>query len=309
MFAIVLRANTFLLFIICLVICLCSLNNGATWLGAVSVFLWLPYSIYFIITTALFAFAAFTNTEKTKLSLLRQLRLLLVESFCMMMLYTFHFPFRAATISRRGAGVPIVLVHGYLCNAGIWYSLLQALGRTTRRPIYTVNFNHHLLHSSIESYGHELELVIAKACRDNYAKEVDIVAHSMGGLVARYVTKQLNGLESGTSRVRRLITLGSPHHGTRLAHPFKKIAVVAQQMQLDGSWTETMDKGCEEAHTVSIWSPHEEIVIPQRSAALKEAENHVLPGYGHMELIMKEESLNYVVLTLTQGDLSRITWC
>ncbi len=43
--------------------------------------------------------------------------------------------------------------------------------------------------------------------------KIDIVAHSMGGLVARYYVKRLGGARY----VRNLITLGTPHHGTPIA--------------------------------------------------------------------------------------------
>ena len=42
---------------------------------------------------------------------------------------------------------------------------------------------------------------------------VDVIAHSLGGLDARYALAKL-GL---ASRVRSLVTVGTPHHGTPLA--------------------------------------------------------------------------------------------
>lgn len=43
--------------------------------------------------------------------------------------------------------------------------------------------------------------------------EIDIVAHSMGGLVARLIAAD----ENHTPRIARLFTLGTPHRGARLA--------------------------------------------------------------------------------------------
>ncbi|MGH2897080.1 MAG: esterase/lipase family protein, partial [Solirubrobacteraceae bacterium] len=44
-------------------------------------------------------------------------------------------------------------------------------------------------------------------------READLVGHSMGGLVATYVLKRLDRAR----RIRRVITLGTPHRGTPLA--------------------------------------------------------------------------------------------
>lgn len=44
--------------------------------------------------------------------------------------------------------------------------------------------------------------------------KIDIVIYSMGGLVCRDYVQRLNGEE----RVDRLITISTPHHGTRLAY-------------------------------------------------------------------------------------------
>src|SRR5690606_20211657 len=43
--------------------------------------------------------------------------------------------------------------------------------------------------------------------------KIDIVAHSLGGIVARYYVQMLDGDE----RVRHLITLGTPHRGTEVS--------------------------------------------------------------------------------------------
>jgi len=59
-------------------------------------------------------------------------------------------------------------------------------------------------------HAEELSAVVdALLERNSWATEVDIVAHSMGGLASRWYIQH-----GGEARVRRLITLGSPHRGT-----------------------------------------------------------------------------------------------
>lgn len=47
-------------------------------------------------------------------------------------------------------------------------------------------------------------------------QDYSIVAHSMGGLVARFVWRQA-GLEGTQNRIKRIVTLGAPHWGTYTA--------------------------------------------------------------------------------------------
>lgn len=117
---------------------------------------------------------------------------------------------------RVGVGaLPVVLVHGLfgfdragLPGLRVHYfrgivNHLESLGchaHTVRLPrCASVPDRAKALVEKIEALGHE---------------RVDIIAHSLGGLDARYAIAKL-GL---ASRVRALVTIGTPHHGTPLAN-------------------------------------------------------------------------------------------
>ena len=86
--------------------------------------------------------------------------------------------------------------------------------------------------------------------------EVDIVAHSMGGLVSRDVltrTAYYNGDGSGRGRfpaVDRLIMLGTPNHGSAMVR-LRSVAELREQVYrwLSGewSWQDSLDDGAGEA--------------------------------------------------------------
>jgi len=59
-----------------------------------------------------------------------------------------------------------------------------------------------------------LDTVSANDPQQFGSKNISILAHSMGGLIARYYMTKLGG----TGRVSKLITLGTPHHGTPIAN-------------------------------------------------------------------------------------------
>ena len=61
---------------------------------------------------------------------------------------------------------------------------------------------------------------IEEVCRDTGAPRVDVVGHSLGGLVARHLVELGDG-----GRVRRLVTLGSPYYSER--RPARELAIFA----------------------------------------------------------------------------------
>jgi triacylglycerol esterase/lipase EstA (alpha/beta hydrolase family) len=108
----------------------------------------------------------------------------------------------------------------------------------------------------------------------------------MGGLVARAWLRRDRGVLAA-----RVITLGAPHHGTRLAGLAP--GANGQQMrrragaQPESAWLRALAAG-EDAATralvVSIWSHHDNIVAPQTSSLLPGARNIEFGGVGHVAL-------------------------
>lgn len=73
--------------------------------------------------------------------------------------------------------------------------------------------------NSIGENARELEKYVEYAQKDRNAWHVDLVAHSMGGLVSRYYISQImkNNSEDGRPRVAHLVMLGTPNLGSPCA--------------------------------------------------------------------------------------------
>jgi triacylglycerol esterase/lipase EstA (alpha/beta hydrolase family) len=73
--------------------------------------------------------------------------------------------------------------------------------------------------NSIGENAWELEKYVEYAQKDRNAWHVDLVAHSMGGLISRYYISQLmkNNSEDGRPRVSHLVMLGTPNLGSPCA--------------------------------------------------------------------------------------------
>lgn len=181
------------------------------------------------------------------------------------------------TGDQGGGKTAVLLVHGYVCNHAIWQPLAHWLAQRGHR-IDAVDLAP--LFGSIDDYVPLLAEAVARLQARNGDAPIAIVAHSMGGLVARAYLAQHGG-----AAVAALITLGSPHHGTWSAH-FGHGRNVAQ-MRPGNRWLAALDLSEEaalrERFTVII-SQHDNIVVPQLAQTLAGARTHVLVGVGHVQL-------------------------
>ncbi len=81
--------------------------------------------------------------------------------------------------------------------------------RYAEQPIIIrVSFFKNLELLEIPDYSHIISNIITKILYCTGAEKVDIISHSMGGIVSRYYIKNINN-----DSVRKLIMLGTPNHG------------------------------------------------------------------------------------------------
>ncbi|HSZ80948.1 MAG TPA: alpha/beta fold hydrolase, partial [Polyangia bacterium] len=106
------------------------------------------------------------------------------------------------------AGPPVLLIHGYLATKGSLHLLEEHLARRGH-VVMSFRFGPINLGDIRDSAGlvaRKVESIVAQTG----VTQVDIVGHSMGGLVGLYYLKRLGGRH----RVRRLVLLGTPTQGT-----------------------------------------------------------------------------------------------
>ena len=193
----------------------------------------------------------------------------------------------------RKDGTPILLVHGYVCNRGLWLALRRRLAAAALGPVYTVTLAP--LFGGIDVLVPKLDAKIEAICAETGAPSVMIVAHSMGGLVVRAYLVQRQA--QANSRVAKLVTLGSPHHGTQLAH--LGIGINASQMRDQSEWLETLEDmeaaGDTPPATLSIYTLNDDLVYPPESSVLDWAVNVPVSAVGHMGLLFSEPVAKRVI--------------
>jgi len=185
-------------------------------------------------------------------------------------------------IHADGTQVPVLLLHGYGCNSGYWAHLVPLLDAAR---ISHASVDLAPIGGDIDGYAAQVQRGVEQLCAATGAPQVAIVAHSMGGLVARAWMRA-----HGSARVARLITLGTPHHGTALAR--FGLGTNTVQMRCSGpgcgsDWLQALAAGESAAmreRITSIYTHHDNIVSPQTSSVLPGARNIAFGGIGHVGL-------------------------
>lgn len=188
-----------------------------------------------------------------------------------------------------GQGLPraargVLLVHGFVCNRGLWRGWMKQL-RNDDVPCMAVNLEP--VFGRIEDYAGIIEQAVQRL-EGLTGQPPIVVAHSMGGLAVRHWWAQTDC----TDRLHHLITLGSPHHGTRLAR--LGVAPNARQMRPANAWLGQLARRelpDMHARTTCFYSHCDNIVFPASSATLPGAANRHLTGVGHVSLVFRPEPL------------------
>ena len=188
--------------------------------------------------------------------------------------------------SARGAR-PIIMLHGFGMTGAQWAWMSLRLRAHGHGPIYDLNYFSPL---AVEVSARRLGRIIERVLERERATELDIIAHSLGGVVARYYIERL----SGGRKVAHLITVGTPHAGTRLGR--FGLGVPAARDLCGGSVLLT-DLGPIRAGAryVSVWSRSDAVVQPPESASIAPAgSDEVFDDLGHLSLILSPRVVSVI---------------
>ena len=181
----------------------------------------------------------------------------------------------------EGGRLPLLLIHGYQCNRGYWLWLRRRLERAGWQ-VATISL--HPVFEDIDGYVAQVARRIDEVCAATGAAQVVLVGHSMGGLVSRAYLRA-----HGNAKVAKLVTLGSPHHGSRLA--VLGLGENGRQMIPGSDWLSGLNASgaVPLPETVSIYSCQDNYVMPQDSSLLEGAKVVPLGGLGHLEMAFSPE--------------------
>jgi triacylglycerol lipase len=184
----------------------------------------------------------------------------------------------ADAAGRRG----VLLVHGFVCNRGIWNIWLERL-RARGVPCVAVNLEP--VFGSIDDYTRIIDAGVQQL-RWATGLAPLIVAHSMGGLAVRRWWAERDG-----DGVHHVITIGTPHQGTWLAR--FAMSPNGRQMQRRSPWLQALaarEPAGRAAHFTCFYGHCDNIVFPPSTATLIGADNRHLAGVAHVHMAGRPET-------------------
>lgn len=158
--------------------------------------------------------------------------------------------------------MPVLLIHGLGDTSHLFRRMAAALesaGFETHALDLTPNNGQ----DGIERLALQIEDYVSR----HFPPEqiFDLIGFSMGGIVARFYVQRLGGI----SRVRRFITISSPHNGTWTARLLNHPGIC--QMRQNSEFLRDLNSDCDMlARTgfVSIWTRFDLMIVPARSSIL-----------------------------------------
>lgn len=188
-------------------------------------------------------------------------------------------PPAAAPVPQDALG-PVILVPGY----GGSTTGLEALGakvRSAGRTAVVMRLPGGGT-GDLRAQAKELATLARQQIARTNAPSVDVVGYSAGGVVARLWVRDYGG----AAVARRIVTLASPQHGTELAALAGGVLpgacpVACQQLQSGSDLLAGLNSG-DETPTgptfVSLYTTHDDVVVPPESAELDGALNISIQG-------------------------------
>ena len=242
----------------------------------------LPLAVRLVITLASYAVSRWKGVKLTpaqRLTPVAWFNFFATEYWHLCIQNLLLIPFRDLfrTTSERNTGSntgPVVLMqHGYLNNGAVWFFTARALEAQGYR-VFTMD---QPAFAPIDAMGDRLAARVDELLAATGAPQLTLVAHSMGGLVCRAYLRR-----HGETKISRLITLGSPHHGT--FHANLANGPNGAQMRLGNAWLSTLNQTRVSVPFTSIYSLHDTIITPQDSSVMPEADNVRLMAVGHVSM-------------------------
>jgi len=185
-----------------------------------------------------------------------------------------------------GGAVPVVCVHGYMQNRVDFIALARELEKSGAGAIYGFNYP---WFDTVEKNSARLSRFVESVRREQNVDRVDVVAHSLGGIVTMHMLR-----DGGDKVVRKVVTIASPHAGVAWNGPIPgacgphlraKSPIVVERA------TDQLSIPC-----LSIYSTHDNVVHPPKSSSLahRGGSDVVLDGVGHLSILFSKDAIGAV---------------
>jgi pimeloyl-ACP methyl ester carboxylesterase len=184
----------------------------------------------------------------------------------------------------------LLFVHGLAGHPGNFAAMRAWFRWMGRSRSYSIAFDQRL---DVEDMARTLTAWVAQVRAVNRLPDdapVDLVAHSMGGLVCRQALLE----PAFAAGVRRLVTLGTPHRGTVVARfaatrhtlALRPDSPLIQRLNVQIPWPGPPAL----PPLICHWSDADMLVMPHETAWIPGAQAVQMPGYSHYTWLLHPEA-------------------
>lgn len=202
--------------------------------------------------------------------------------------------FRLPGAAQRGPR-PVIVLHGYAMNRANYLPLAYRMAKAGLGPIF--GFEYWTL-GRIAAGARQLGWFVDEVRAATGSDQVDIVGHSMGGVVGRYYVT----LAGGDGVVANLVTLGSPHAGTDVSaigvgHPTRELLLGSKLVQRLAAAPPP-----KQTRVTVIWSRADALVPGGFQRAVPGADVIMYDDLGHVALLGSRRVAAEVIERLSRVD-------
>ncbi|MBS4167907.1 alpha/beta fold hydrolase [Parachlamydia sp. AcF125] len=186
---------------------------------------------------------------------------------------------------------PILLLHGFAHNPTAWLIYRWYLVKKGY-SVHILDFGYPPF-ASLEEYAGEVKKKAEQIAQQAGTDQLNIIGHSMGGLVASYYATDL----AKEGSVKKVVTLGSPLIGTKVATlgAMLRLGKCVEQMKFQSEFVLQQNKKNEESPTqfYHFSSTGDLLIQPNRSALgqNKKAITLQFRGMGHLSFLFSRKVL------------------
>lgn len=179
----------------------------------------------------------------------------------------------------------VVMVHGFMENGDDFRTLRRRLHKQGIDDV-VIRLTPSDARDGLEPLSAQLEQQVNDALGPE--QRFSIVAFSMGGLVSRHYLQ----VRGGAKRCDQLITVSTPHHGTKLAHFFPGKG--ANQMQPDSDFLDALARTEDrlgDMPVTSLLTPLDLVILPSTRSIWGRADNRAYPVLLHPMMLQSHRVL------------------
>jgi pimeloyl-ACP methyl ester carboxylesterase len=170
----------------------------------------------------------------------------------------------------------VVLLPGWMSGGAQVKPLSDAIGDVARAEVHRLQLKGLGVSGTLPEYADELEAYIAKL-RLGPQDRLDLVGFSFGGLVCRWYAEVLRG----APRPHWIVTVCTPHHGTRRGKWLKAITTLREMQPGSKAILKLHRRRRKDIRYFSVRLSRDNVVEPRFSSVLSGAKNYEIDGKSH----------------------------